>query len=137
MASEGEVFVLDMGEPVKITDLARHMIGLSGMTVRDDDNPDGDVEISFVGLRPGEKLYEELFVGDDTLGTIHPRIRKAKERVVPKKELDELLAQLSQALDKGDRGDVRLHLHNCIAAETDELVICLETVEARASAGEV
>ncbi len=136
MASEGEVFVLDMGEPVKITDLARHMIGLSGMTVRDDENPDGDMEISFVGLRPGEKLYEELFVGDDTLETIHPRIRKAKERVIPKKELDELLAQLMQALDRGDRGDVRLRLHNCIAAETDGLVVCLETVGARASAGE-
>ena len=136
MAKEGEVFVLDMGEPVKITELARHMINLSGMSVRDDDNPDGDVEISFVGLRPGEKLYEELFVGEDTLGTIHPRIRMAKERIVPRKELDQLLARLKAALNSGSRQEIRSRLYECIAAEADELVICLEPAEVRAAGSE-
>jgi FlaA1/EpsC-like NDP-sugar epimerase len=79
MARGGDVFVLDMGEPVKISDLARRMIRLMGLTVRDEDNPDGDIEIQFTGLRPAEKLYEELLIGTDVTGTEHPRILRANE----------------------------------------------------------
>ena len=68
-----------MGEPVKIVDLARRMINLSGLSVRDANNPHGDIEIAFAGLRPGEKLYEELLIGNDVLGTSHPRIMKARK----------------------------------------------------------
>ncbi|MDR6853958.1 FlaA1/EpsC-like NDP-sugar epimerase [Variovorax guangxiensis] len=79
MASGGDVFVLDMGEPIRIVDLARRMVELSGMTVRDADNPAGDIEIRVVGLRPGEKLYEELLIGDNPMPTLHPRILKARD----------------------------------------------------------
>jgi FlaA1/EpsC-like NDP-sugar epimerase len=121
MATKGEVFVLDMGEPVKITDLARHMVNLSGMTVRDDDNADGDIEIEFVGLRPGEKLFEELFVGEDTSETIHPRIRMAKERVIPMPVLTTLLESLKAAIESGDRQLVREKLNDFTAAERREI----------------
>lgn len=121
MAKQGEVFVLDMGEPLKITELARHMVNLSGMSVRDDDNPDGDIEIEFVGLRPGEKLYEELFFGDDTLETVHPRIRMAKEEMLSDEELDRLLGSLRGALDAANRVQVRTCLDQFIAAEVDGL----------------
>jgi FlaA1/EpsC-like NDP-sugar epimerase len=79
MSESGDVFLLDMGEPVRITDLARTMIRLSGLTVKDEANPDGDVEIVFTGLRPGEKLYEELLIGENGLPTHHSKIFKAKE----------------------------------------------------------
>ena len=77
MAQGGEVFVLDMGEPVRIADLARQMLLLSGLTVKDEANPQGDIEIKVTGLRPGEKLYEELLIGNNPLPTAHPRIMKA------------------------------------------------------------
>jgi FlaA1/EpsC-like NDP-sugar epimerase len=117
MAMNGEVFVLDMGEPVKITDLARNMINLSGLSVRDEQNPDGDVEIRFVGLRPGEKLYEELFVGEHTLDTSHPRIQMAKERSLPLDELLQHLNQLNEAIESGDSALVRLKLGEMIAPD--------------------
>ncbi|MEF9944797.1 MAG: nucleoside-diphosphate sugar epimerase/dehydratase, partial [Burkholderiaceae bacterium] len=79
MGEGGEVFVLDMGEPVKIIDLARRMVGLSGFTVRDDANPEGEIEIAVTGMRPGEKLYEELLIGDNPAPTAHPRIMMARE----------------------------------------------------------
>jgi FlaA1/EpsC-like NDP-sugar epimerase len=80
MAHGGEVFVLDMGEPVKIRDLAARMIKLMGLTVKDGDNPNGDIEISFTGLRPAEKLYEELLIGENVAGTEHPRIMRRRGR---------------------------------------------------------
>lgn len=107
MANSGEVFVLDMGDPVRIDELARSMIRLSGMTVRDADNPDGDVEIAYVGLRPGEKLYEELFVGGKVISTVHPRIRKALERSVPFNELEPWLERLRATTDKRDAAAAR------------------------------
>lgn len=79
MASGGEVFVLDMGDPIKVADLATLMIRLAGFEVRDDRNPNGDIEITYIGLRPGEKLYEELLIGNEPTGTDHPRIMLAKE----------------------------------------------------------
>lgn len=120
MAEQGEVFVLDMGEPLKIAELARHMVNLSGMTVRDDNNTTGDIEICYVGLRPGEKLYEELFLGHDLATTKHPRIQMAKERVIPQEELEQMLAQLTLAIETGDSTLVRERLAQVIAAENEE-----------------
>jgi FlaA1/EpsC-like NDP-sugar epimerase len=121
MGHLGEVFVLDMGEPVKITELARHMVNLSGMTVRDDANPSGDIEISYVGLRPGEKLFEELFLGHNLVTTRHPRIQMAKERVIPVKDLETRLEGLSEALECGNRALVRTRLSDFILDELDEV----------------
>ena len=102
IAQGGEVFVLDMGGPVKIADLARRMIELSGLTVKDAANPDGDIEIQIIGLRPGEKLYEELLIGDNPEPTRHPRIMKAREAFLPWAELAPQLEALRAALDAGD-----------------------------------
>jgi FlaA1/EpsC-like NDP-sugar epimerase len=125
MAREGEVFVLDMGEPLRIAELAENMIRLSGMTVRDEENPHGDVAIEYVGLRPGEKLYEELFVGEETLPTSHPRIKMARERSIPLPELMRRVETLTQAIRAGDSESVRLKLTHMIAddqtAETDNV----------------
>ena len=100
MAHGGEVFVLDMGQPVKIRDLATRMIRLMGLTVRDEENPGGDVEISFTGLRPAEKLYEELLIGENVSGTDHPRIMRAREDYLPSEELYVLLGDLEVARSK-------------------------------------
>jgi FlaA1/EpsC-like NDP-sugar epimerase len=91
MAQGGDVFVLDMGAPVRIIDLAREMVRLSGLSEKSPDNPDGDIEIKIVGLRPGEKLYEELLIGEDVQSSAHPKIMRAHERMVP---WDELLPEL-------------------------------------------
>lgn len=97
MAEGGDVFVLDMGQPVKIIDLARRMVQLSGLSVRDAAHPDGDIEIAVIGLRAGEKLYEELLIGDDPAPTAHPRIMKAREHFVGWGELEPTLLALRQA----------------------------------------
>lgn len=97
MASGGEVFVLDMGQPVKIIDLARRMVELSGLRVKDAACPNGDIEIQVVGLRPGEKLYEELLIGDNPEPTDHPRIMKARENFLPWAELLPALLAMRQA----------------------------------------
>jgi FlaA1/EpsC-like NDP-sugar epimerase len=97
MGQGGEVFVLDMGEPVKIADLARKMIHLMGLMEKTDDRPDGDIEIVFSGLRPGEKLYEELLIGDNPQGTAHPRIMMAREVSMPWDEMEQTLNRLMRA----------------------------------------
>ncbi len=97
MGQGGEVFVLDMGEPVKIADLARKMIHLMGLTEKTEDRPNGDIEITYSGLRPGEKLYEELLIGNDPQGTAHPRIMMAREVSLPWVQVEELLSALTQA----------------------------------------
>ncbi|MBB2724210.1 UNVERIFIED_ORG: FlaA1/EpsC-like NDP-sugar epimerase [Rhizobium etli] len=102
MAEGGDVFLLDMGEPVRIADLARKMVELSGLTVRDEDNPEGDIELSVTGLRPGEKLYEELLIGDNPETTEHPRIMKAREDFLFWPELSKKLSSLNAALDRND-----------------------------------
>lgn len=97
MGQGGEVFVLDMGEPVKIADLARKMIHLMGLMEKTDDRPDGDIELVFSGLRPGEKLYEELLIGDNPQGTAHPRIMMAREVSMPWEEVEQTLNRLMRA----------------------------------------
>ena len=97
MAKGGEVFVLDMGEPVKIVDLARRMIHLSGHRAKTADNPNGDIEIIFTGLRPGEKLYEELIIGEDNIeNTDHPLIMQAMEHSFPLADLELILSELTE-----------------------------------------
>ncbi|MFZ0399192.1 MAG: nucleoside-diphosphate sugar epimerase/dehydratase [Methyloceanibacter sp.] len=107
MASGGEVFVLDMGTPVKIDDLARTMVRLSGLEVRDDTNPDGDIAIEYIGLRRGEKLYEELLIGENTTGTSHPRIFKNSEPVLAYAELVAALERLDDAIQRHDEADLQ------------------------------
>ncbi|MBY5652304.1 polysaccharide biosynthesis protein [Rhizobium leguminosarum] len=102
MAEGGDVFLLDMGEPVRIADLARKMVELSGLAVRDEDNPEGDIELSVTGLRPGEKLFEELLIGDNPETTEHPRIMKAREDFLSWPELSRRLNTLNAALDRND-----------------------------------
>ena len=107
MAQGGEVFVLDMGEPVKIRDLAARMIKLMGLTVKDADHPDGDIEIKFTGLRPAEKLYEELLIGENVAGTEHPRIMRAREDYLSRDAINPLLDELQLAARRVDRRLVR------------------------------
>lgn len=102
MGQGGDVFVLDMGEPVKISDLARRMIHLMGLEVKDVTHPDGDIEIKYTGLRPGEKLYEELLIGDNTRKTAHPRIMAAEETWISWQEMAHLLSRMEQACDRFD-----------------------------------
>ena len=114
MAHGGDVFVLDMGEPVRIIDLARRMVELSGMTVRDDDRPDGDIAIEITGLRPGEKLYEELLIGDNPMPTPHPLIMKANEEFLPWAELTQRLRVLEMALEVNDVPVIRQMLEDLV-----------------------
>ena len=102
MAEGGDVFVLDMGKPVRIGDLARRMIHLAGLTVRDDKNPEGDIEISYTGLRPAEKLYEELLIGNNVTGTEHPMILRAIEHSLPWERVQELLNEIMAAMSRFD-----------------------------------
>ena len=108
LASGGEIFLLDMGEPVRIVDLARNMIRLAGFSVCDETNPEGDIEIAISGLRPGEKLYEELLIASsNAVSTAHPKIMKAKEPSLHMEALAVLLDQLGNALDARDEVAVR------------------------------
>jgi FlaA1/EpsC-like NDP-sugar epimerase len=107
MANGGDVFVLDMGEPVRIIDLARRMVEASGLTVRDESNVEGDIAIEITQLRPGEKLYEELLIGDNPLPTAHPRIMKAHEDFLPLHVLVPRLQVLEQALNVNDVPQIR------------------------------
>lgn len=124
MARGGDVFVLDMGESVKIMDLARRMIELSGLSLRDEEHPDGDIEIQITGLRPGEKLYEELLIGDNPGPTSHARIMKANEDFIPWAELEEKLKALEMALNVNDVGVIRLMMKTLVTGYTpnDEIV---------------
>lgn len=102
MGKGGDVFVLDMGEPVNIYELAKRLINLSGMELKDEDNIEGDIEIIFTGLRPGEKLYEELLIGDNVSSTDHSQILRAEEDFLPKKELDNHIEHLKHAEKERD-----------------------------------
>lgn len=106
-AQGGDVFVLDMGKPVKIHDLAKRMIEISGFRIKDEDNPDGDIEIQITGLRPGEKLYEELLIGAENLATPHPKILRAKETSLSSKKTRTLLQEIQKAVDANDSNAAR------------------------------
>ena len=110
MAVGGDVFVLDMGQPIKIIDLARRMVQLSGLTLCDPEHPDGDIAIEVTGLRPGEKLYEELLIGDNPEPTGHPRIMKAHEPFLPWDALTPALAVLRAAAQAGDTAAIKAFL---------------------------
>ena len=114
MGQGGDVFVLDMGEPVKILDLAQRMVQLSGLSVRDTANPQGDIEISITGLRPGEKLFEELLIGDNPQLTQHPRIMKAQEACLPWPVLEKHLQALQTAAMANDETGIRTVLARCV-----------------------
>jgi len=114
MGQGGDVFVLDMGEPVKIIDLARRMVELSGLRVRDAELPNGDIEIVVTGLRPGEKLYEELLIGDNPEPTSHPRIMKAHEDCLPWPALELQLATLLQAAVVNDVDAIKTVFNTCV-----------------------
>lgn len=131
MGKDGDVFVLDMGEPVKIVDLATRMIHLSGLSVRDKNNPSGDIEIIFSGLRPGEKLYEELLIGDNVSDTNHPRIMRANEIMLPLRTIEAFVAKLITACQEGDSNTARRLLLEAVEdfgpqCENQDLLNCPE-----------
>jgi len=115
MAQGGDVFVLDMGESVKIADLARRMVELSGMTVKDDQNPEGEIAIEVTGLRPGEKLYEELLIGDNPERTSHERIMKAHEDYLPWSVLAVRLTELKLAMQRNDHLAMRQTMQDLVS----------------------
>lgn len=114
MAAGGEVFVLDMGEPVRIADLASNMVELCGLTVRSPSNPDGDIEIVTVGMRPGEKLYEELLIGNNPSTTAHPRIMMASEHHIPWPQLRSELGQMEELIERGAVVEARALLRKMV-----------------------
>jgi FlaA1/EpsC-like NDP-sugar epimerase len=115
MAAGGEVFVLDMGEPVRIHDLAHNMVELCGLTVKNREHPDGDIEIVTVGMRPGEKLYEELLIGNDPRLTAHPRIMMANEHHLPWSELRPALNRMDALIADGQVAAARALLQDLVA----------------------
>lgn len=117
----GDVFVLDMGDPVPIRDLARQMIEASGYTVRDAENPNGDIEIVTTGLRPGEKLHEELLIGSDMLTTPHPKILRAQEAFLSELEIANALKTLRTAIEEDDEMSARAVVYRWVEGFTDSL----------------
>jgi FlaA1/EpsC-like NDP-sugar epimerase len=114
MGQGGDVFVLDMGEPVKILGLARKMIHLSGLQVKEETHPDGDINIKFTGLRKGEKLYEELLVTDSSVTTTHPRIMRESEMAISLGSLSACLEKLQQAIEQNDNEQIRVLLFGMV-----------------------
>ena len=130
LANGGEVFVLDMHHPVKIKDLALRMIQLSGLTLRDENNPNGDISIVTTGLRPGEKLYEELLIGNNPEVTSHPRIMKAREDFVNWNILEKQLSRLGSALVSNDAASIRDLMQDMVAGyEPQGPIVDLVSVE--------
>lgn len=129
MGQGGEVFVLDMGEPVRILDLATQMIQLSGRTLRSAEQPGGQIEIQFTGLRPGEKLYEELLIGGDVIATPHPRIRAAREIRLPLTDLLAVLDRLQALWDQQDVAGLKALLEDVVAGykpDMDAVGLCVD-----------
>ena len=136
MARGGDVFVLDMGDPVRIQDLAYRMVNLMGLTIQDEDNPDGDIPIEYIGLRPAEKLYEELLIGSNVTGTRHPRILRADEDYLSSDTLSALLAELAIVAEERDydraRGLLsRAVIEYCPSNDIDDLVRLSKKWQAR------
>lgn len=120
MGQGGDVFVLDMGEPVKIVELAEKMVHLSGLSIRSERNPHGDIAIEFSGLRPGEKLYEELLIGDNVVATKHPMIMSANEDHLPWDVLKVKLSELLGAVENDDYNKVRQLLRETVSGYSPE-----------------
>ncbi|WP_276846629.1 nucleoside-diphosphate sugar epimerase/dehydratase, partial [Aeromonas hydrophila] len=135
MGCGGDVFVLDMGQPVRIIELAHRMIRLSGLSLKNEKNPAGDIEVKITGLRPGEKLYEELLIGDNVSGTHHPRIMKANESMLPWTELRVLLTKIDTACHEFDHEQLRYLLLEAPAAFTPTDGICDLVWKARTELG--
>jgi FlaA1/EpsC-like NDP-sugar epimerase len=114
LGKNAEVFLLDMGESVKIIDLIKRMINFSGLSIKDKDNKDGDIEIKITGLRPGEKLYEELLIGDNPQKTIHPKIKMTDEPFIPFNQLEKSLDQLLDLLNNHQADEVKKFLDKII-----------------------
>ena len=120
MGEGGDVFVLDMGEPVNIFELAKRLINLSGMELKDKNNPEGEIEIIFTGLRPGEKLYEELLIGDNISTTKHEQILRAEEDFLTKEELDKFINLIKEAEKEGDVVALKEILKEVVSGFTPE-----------------
>ena len=133
MGTGGDVFVLDMGQPVRIIDLARRMVELSGLTVQDELHPDGDIAFKITGLRPGEKLYEELLIGDNPIATQHPRIMKAQEQFLPWPALEAKLNTLNIAVEVNDVPSIKALLTELVSGyrSTGEVVDWVHMAQAR------
>jgi FlaA1/EpsC-like NDP-sugar epimerase len=114
MADGGDVFLLDMGEPVRIIDMAKRMVELSGLTVKNENNPYGDIEIKIIGLRPGEKLYEELLINDNPISTAHPRIFKAHEDYIAIDKLRKHINDLEKLISIGDENKIKVLLKSIV-----------------------
>jgi len=114
MAQGGDIFILDMGEPVKILDLAHRMIHLKGYSIKGEDNREGDIAIEFTGLKPGEKLFEELLVSGDVVGTDHRKIMRAQDGFLPWTELRGALNTLEQACDTFDYDAVKTFIEGLV-----------------------
>ncbi len=122
MGAGGDVFVLDMGEPVRIAELAQNMIRLSGRTVRDASHPDGEIEVVFTGLRPGEKMFEELVIGADLECTDHPSVLRAVEGFQRWSQLEPMLQRLEAAVSQHDARAVRDLVMGLSGCRTDAVV---------------
>lgn len=120
MGQGGDVFVLDMGQPVKIAELAEKMIHLTGLSVCSETNPHGDISIEFTGLRPGEKLYEELLIGDNVSPTDHPMIMRANEEYLPWEDLKEVILNLIESVEQDDYDRVRQLLRETVSGYAPE-----------------
>jgi FlaA1/EpsC-like NDP-sugar epimerase len=133
LARGGEIFLLDMGEPVRILDLARNMIRLAGHAVRDEANPSGDIEIAVTGLRPGEKLYEELLLSRSQVEeTPHPKIRRVNEPVDRSRVVQERWGQMQLALERNDESaarDMLMDLAGAVPASSVRVVTPLQRVK--------
>jgi FlaA1/EpsC-like NDP-sugar epimerase len=127
MAKGGEVFVLDMGEPIKIVDLARTMIEMAGLREKNEQTPDGDIEIRYVGLRPGEKLYEELLIGNEAAPSEHPRIMRTKEYSLEPEELNRHIENLLDACSTKDAERIKAAMQSVVreyvAQQQDEFLV--------------
>ena len=106
LATGGDIFILDMKEPIKIIDLAKRMTHLSGFSIKDDKNPNGDIEIQFIGLRPGEKLHEELVLGENPINTIHEEIMKAQDPYLSWNELEKEIEKLEKYLEESALSEI-------------------------------
>ena len=131
MGEGGDVFVLDMGEPIRIVELAEKLIKLSGMQIKDNKNPRGDIEIQFTGLRHGEKLFEELLIGKNAESTHHPMIYRAEEEMFPWKTIDSYLSKLKEAQTLSDHLLLRQILTETISGfePKNKIVDVLENID--------